>query len=108
WSTCESHPSNPGDTTLSIAKTVSNITTGTGYNETVNVKKGNEVSFKIVVTNTGSHTANNVVVSDVLQSGLTYNDNLSVSKHFTGNLTTSPFLKIASLGVDESVTTTFD
>jgi len=55
---------------LSITKMVS--ANGGGYQNSVSVNSGQTVQFQIVVTNTGSATANNVQVTDNLPAGLSY------------------------------------
>ena len=58
---------------LAINKTVRNITNGSGsYADSVNAKNNDRVGFQIQIQNTGNATLNNVVVRDVLPSGLTY------------------------------------
>ena len=54
---------------LSITKGVRNSFGGT-YGNSVNVNNGDTAQFEIVVTNTGSATANNVRVTDTLPGGL--------------------------------------
>jgi uncharacterized repeat protein (TIGR01451 family) len=53
---------NPVETDLSIVKTVNNSTPN----------EGTQVTFTLTVTNAGPDTATNVVVSDALPAGLTY------------------------------------
>ncbi|HEX5430187.1 MAG TPA: hypothetical protein VFX17_03885 [Patescibacteria group bacterium] len=95
------------NTSLSIVKTVSDSTTGTGFQKSVASSFGDQLVYRLVVTNTGSAVAQNVVITDVLPNGINYNNNLSVSLSSSGNPTVSPYLKIASLNPGQSVTTSF-
>jgi uncharacterized repeat protein (TIGR01451 family) len=59
---------------LSIQKTVRNISAGanSAFVETVEARKGEQVEFKIVITNTSNLTANNVTLRDNLPSQLLF------------------------------------
>lgn len=72
--------------TLTIAKTVSNVTNNTGFHKNVDVKTGDIVSFKLVVSNTGKGDATHVVAKDVLPTGLTNLDNVNLSNIALGTI----------------------
>jgi len=55
---------------LSITKTVSNLSLGTGYQGTVSANPLNTVAYRIVVAGIGG-TANNVTVTDAVPAGIT-------------------------------------
>ncbi len=75
----------PGtNTTLTLEKTVINISDNTSEQEHVSADKDEIVEFVIRVKNTGSITAKNVRIIDSLPSGITY---LSNSTRVDGNLT---------------------
>ncbi|MEZ4180263.1 MAG: DUF11 domain-containing protein [Candidatus Doudnabacteria bacterium] len=67
--------STPQDTTLSIDKSVKNITDNTGYSSSVNADQNDRVGYKVVVTNTGSTTATAVTMSDAGVSGVSIDRN---------------------------------
>ncbi len=97
------------NTTLAISKTVSNLSSGSAYQDNVSASVGNEVNYRIVVTNTGSIIANNVTVSDFLPTGISYDNSLSVTgSSFTGNINTAPFISFISLAPGQSVTIAFN
>jgi uncharacterized repeat protein (TIGR01451 family) len=64
----------PGAASLDIQKTVANPNRDnqTEYVEQVNARQGDVVSFRIVVTSNGAATANNVVMTDAIPSGLEF------------------------------------
>lgn len=63
---------------LTIKKYVKNDSTGTSYNDSsVNARNGEQVHFKITVTNNGSSTVNNVRMTDLIPSGLQFNDSVN-------------------------------
>jgi len=55
---------------LSITKTVSNLSLGTGYQGTVSANPLNTVAYRIVVAGIGG-TANNVTLTDAVPAGIT-------------------------------------
>ncbi len=76
---------------IDITKSVKNTSTGTSYNnDSVDARTGERVMFKVVVSNNGSTTLNNVIVTDTIPSGLTYDDSFtgSGSKTFSGRTLT--------------------
>jgi len=95
---------------VTIDKTVKNITTGQGFADSVNAEPSQIVEFKVVVTNTGNVTAQNVKVKDTLPSKLSYSagtfrvDGASTSD--SGFLTSSG-VAIGNLVVGQSKTVTF-
>ena len=97
------------NTTLSIVKTVANVTNNTDYLKNNTAKKGDNVDFRIVITNTGTTAATNVRLVDVLPDGITYADGLAVgtTNNWTGTPVVDPFLNIGTLNPGESVTVFF-
>lgn len=96
-----------GNTNLSITKLVKNITQGTGYQSSVSANQNDRVGFSIQVTNTGNSTANNVWITDVLPSQLTYAGNTLVSGSYNNGSITSG-INVGSLSNGQSITVTFE
>jgi len=63
---------NNGSPALRIDKLIRNITSGSGFSDTVNAKPNDEIEFSIMVSSTGTKNVENVKVWDNLPSGLTY------------------------------------
>lgn len=95
----------PTPTSLTINKTVANVTTGTGYSKTVAGKFNDIVDFRLIVTNTGNTAATNVIVSDLLPAGFVYADSLSIfnGSIVSGNPVTAPFMNIGTLQAHQVV-----
>ncbi|MFA5746707.1 MAG: hypothetical protein WC926_01360 [Candidatus Paceibacterota bacterium] len=93
---------------LTITKTVRNITDGQSYySNSVNADPNDRIGFKIVVTSNGETAANNVHVSDSLPSGLIYGDSLSVSSGYSSGDITSG-INLGTINANNSVTITFE
>jgi uncharacterized repeat protein (TIGR01451 family) len=89
----------PGQPTLTIDKQVK---TGTSdYSHSMSAKKGDTLSYRIVVKNIGAAVANTVFVSDT-SSNIT---GLTVSKTYSGNW---PNISLGTLAVNETVTITYN
>lgn len=70
--------SSSGNPNISIKKYVKNNSTSTSYDDvSVNARTGERVNFKITVSNTGNATLNNVRVTDVIPSGLQFDDSVT-------------------------------
>jgi len=95
-------------TTLSISKTVKDVALNSAYSETLYMRPSTEVEYRIVITNTGSYFAQDVLIKDVLPSGLVYKPN---STYIDGILTndgiTSGGIYIDDLNVGQSKTITY-
>ena len=90
----------------SITKTVSNVSTGSGYAGTVTASPLNVVSYRIVVSGT-SGNVNNVTVSDAVPSGITNIRDLQVNGYATGgNLSSGINLGNLSSGQTKTITYT--
>lgn len=99
-----------GNPALNLQKTVRNLTRGgTGFVDSVNAFGGDTVEFKVVVTNVGEATANNVKIRDVLPSGLSFQIGSVGSDTVSANddLMSSLGLDIGSLQQGQSVTVFF-
>ncbi|MBX4187918.1 MAG: DUF11 domain-containing protein [Candidatus Doudnabacteria bacterium] len=59
---------------LKIEKTVRNVSvnSSSSFTDSVDARRGETVEFRIVVTNTGSRTANNVTLEDILPTNPTF------------------------------------
>ncbi len=58
---------------ITIVKSVRNITTGTGFENSVDASRGDRVQFEVIVRSTGSRTATNVVFTDTFPNELDLN-----------------------------------
>ncbi|MDB4940078.1 MAG: hypothetical protein JWO40_503 [Candidatus Doudnabacteria bacterium] len=63
-------PSNPA---LSLVKTVRNLTTSGTFAKTANATQSDMVEYKVVITNTGNATVNNLALKDQLPNGIILN-----------------------------------
>jgi uncharacterized repeat protein (TIGR01451 family) len=97
------------DRDLEIKKQVRNLSGSSSFTETVDARTGEKVRFKIVVTNNGNATVNNVRMADPVPSGLWFDDNVDVHggrgvASFSGRTLT---VDIGTLREDESRTIEF-
>ncbi len=90
---------NPGQPTLTIDKQVR--TGSVDFSHSIAAKKGDTLSYRIVVKNIGSATANNVFVSDT-SSNIS---GLAVSKAYSGNW---PNISLGNLVANETITITYN
>ena len=80
---------------LSILKTGRNLSRQEStFSKSISASPGEEIEFKIVVTSTGSDTARNVVLKDILDKKLIYLDELKID----GQVTSQNILNGISLG----------
>jgi uncharacterized repeat protein (TIGR01451 family) len=100
-------PPSPSNPKIAIKKYVKNNSTNTAYNDSsVDARTGERVNFKITVSNPGDATLNNVVVTDVIPSGLQFAD--SVSGDGTGSINGSTFsADFGSIAAGQSKTIEF-
>jgi uncharacterized repeat protein (TIGR01451 family) len=71
--------SSGGNTLLSISKLARNLTKGEAiFSQTISANPGDNLEFYIAVNSNGSNNAENVVVSDILPSRITYNGDVRV------------------------------
>jgi len=71
-------PTPSGQYTLSVNKTVQNLTNNTGFLETAPSNFGDELVYKIIITSSGQVAAPSVYVKDILPSGITYLGSLTI------------------------------
>ncbi len=92
---------------ISIKKSVKNISTSGNYEDySVDARTGERAGFKITVTNTGDTTLSNVKVTDVIPTGLEFND--SVSGDGTANFSGTTFtVDFGSMTAGQSKTVEF-
>ncbi len=91
--------------TLSISKTVRDVALNSAYGETLYMRPSTEVEYRIVVTNTGSYFAQDVLIRDVLPSGLVYKPNSTyIDNVLTTDGITSGGIYIDDLNVGQSKT----
>ncbi len=64
---------------LSVAKTVRNATQGTGFSSYVSSNPSDQLEFRVEVSSTGSSTANNVKIRDIMPSQISYLGNLKIN-----------------------------
>jgi hypothetical protein len=91
---------------LSIAKSVRNLSDGTGWQETVNADPTEVLSFSIQITVSGS-TSQNVSVKDTLPAKIIYQGNLKIDNVFSAGDIISG-LNIGALYSGQVKTVTFD
>jgi len=93
----------PRFSTLSISKTVKDVALNSAYGETLYMRPSTEVEYRIVVTNTGSYFAQDVLIRDVLPSGLVYKPNSTyIDNVLTNDGITSGGIYIDDLNVGQS------
>lgn len=100
------------DTTLSIAKTVTNGESSRNWSESVNAEDNDIVRFRLIVSNEGSQTAEDLEISDELPSGLNY---VSNSTYVDGDrwddddgVITSSGISVGDLDEDDDVEVIFN
>lgn len=99
--------SSGGMSSLSLAKSVRNVTQGTTFLKNVsNVRSGDTLEYQIRVRNTGSNSLSGFQVRDVInQSGYLQNyRNLTVSRGFSGDMYGSGMMVLGNLNVGEEFT----
>jgi uncharacterized repeat protein (TIGR01451 family)/fimbrial isopeptide formation D2 family protein len=76
---CGGTSTNPN---IKIKKYVKNISTDTSYeDDSVNARTGERVKFKVTVSNTGNATLHDVIMTDVIPSGLQFDDSVTGDGH---------------------------
>lgn len=66
------------DKDLEIRKQVKNLDDNGSFKDTVDARTGDDVRFRITVTNNGEGTVSNVIMTDLLPSGFRFADNVDV------------------------------
>ncbi len=94
---------NPGQPALTITKQVK--TSNTGYGSSVNANTNDAVYYQVVIRNVGQAKALNVFFSDSNPSGVLPLTNLTVSKTYSGTISTG--ISLGDLNVGETVTITY-
>lgn len=97
-------------TQLSIQKNVRNNTNGnSGFVKTVDARTNDQVEFRLEVTNIGSSTANQVSLSDVVPSGLSFISGSVTVSNGSGNdsLNTTGGLNLGNITTGQTVTVFF-
>lgn len=102
--TVNSTPSNT--TTLSINKEVRNLTKNIGFQKNTDADNGNQLEYRIRITNTGSQTARNVILTDSLNNtGISPVAGLNVDRSYTGSLTSG--LNLGDLAPNATITVSY-
>jgi uncharacterized repeat protein (TIGR01451 family) len=98
--------SNSGSGTLSITKTVKDISSGnSGWGSSTSANPGDSIQFSVVLTVSGNQTINNVTVQDILPANLTYANNLTVNGVATsGNISQGVSLGNLYSGQTQTIT----
>lgn len=96
-------PTNPS---LHITKEVKNISQNSNFASSIQAKQGDNVQYRITVRNNGTGSATNVFVSDNMPVDLSNFRNPSVSRTYTGSLSSG--LNVGNLNQGESVTITYE
>lgn len=99
-------PPTPTNTTISINKEVRDLTKNTSFAKNVTVDSGNQVEYRIRVTNTGSSTAKAVFITDSLSNtGINPTGSITVDRTYTGSLANG--LGIGDIAVNSTATITY-
>ncbi|MDD4990038.1 MAG: hypothetical protein PHW31_01885 [Candidatus Pacebacteria bacterium] len=94
-----------GQYTLSVQKTVQDLTSGTAFLDNVSANFGDELVYKIVITSSGQVTAPSVYLKDTLPSGIVYLGGLTVNgAEDNRDLTNSLFLGDIPVGASKTIT----
>ena len=98
-----------GSTTLQIQKTGRNISKGDLVeNTSMNATPSDTIEFLIRVKNLSSVVAYNVIVTDVLPSGMSYvNNSTGLNGIITSNGVTNSGLNIGTLGINQEAIVRF-
>ncbi|MCX6720967.1 MAG: hypothetical protein NTW11_04140, partial [Candidatus Staskawiczbacteria bacterium] len=99
--------------TLTVNKTVKNLTTGTGFVSSVYANPSDMLMFMITLQANGGQNIQNVVVRDALPSSLIYNNQLVVActgnssncNNYSGDITTG--INFYSISVGQTITITY-
>ncbi len=73
------YSNNIGTGTLTVNKTVRDLTTGAGFASSTSASPSDMLMFMITLQNTGSQDVSNVIARDYLPANLIYNDQLTVA-----------------------------
>lgn len=94
---------------VSLSKTVRNVTKNTTFAKQVNADPNDEIQFKLVGTNTGQDVIWHMFFKDILPTGLTYISGSLVSSQpiVSGDLFSSGGLDAGQANIGQSVTLTF-
>lgn len=100
--------SGQGQSSLTISKSFRDVTQGqSAYVTNYNVTNGDTLQFQLVITNTGSTTLSNAVVTDILPSGLIFQPS-SIILSTPGISTSLSNILVSSLAPGQSFTVTFN
>ena len=67
---------------LEIRKQVKNLDTNSSFQDQVDARTGNDVRFRITVTNNGDSTVDDVVMTDEIPDGFRFTDNVHVDSDY--------------------------
>lgn len=96
---------NGGQYTLSVQKTVQDLTNGTAFLDNVSANFNDELVYKIVITSSGKVTAPSVYLKDTLPPGITYLGSLTVDNTADNrNFANSLFLGDIPVGASKTIT----
>jgi len=93
--------------TLSVAKTVRNLSTGTGFANSVSASPSDVLMFMITVQATGNQDINNAYVRDTLPANLIYKNNLVVSgtSNYSGDINSG--MNFGTITAGQTITITY-
>ena len=92
---------------ISIVKTVRNVTQGTSFSNYVLSSPSDQLEFRIEVSSTGSSTANNVKVRDIIPSEINYLSNLKINGYSSSGDIQSE-INLGNLATGTTKVITFD
>jgi uncharacterized repeat protein (TIGR01451 family)/LPXTG-motif cell wall-anchored protein len=109
--TINTTPPTPGTAQLGVNKLVRNNTIGGSFQNSVNANNGDRVTFQVIVTNTGSVTANNVQLTDTWTGNLSIDGSTVRLDNNSSNLNnygSSMSFSLGSMAAGQSRTLNFD
>ena len=100
---------NDRDARITIVKSVRNLTTGTGFENSVNASRNDRVQFEVIVRSTGSRTANDVVLTDTFPDELTLDrDSIRVDGSSRSTSSSNFRLSLGDIDRNDQVRITFN
>ncbi|MCC7356221.1 MAG: DUF11 domain-containing protein [Candidatus Doudnabacteria bacterium] len=100
---------NNRDARITIVKSVRNLTTSTGFENSVNASRNDRVQFEVIVRSTGSRTAHDVVLTDTFPDELTLDrDSIRVDGSSRSTSASNFRLSLGDIDRNDQVRITFN
>jgi len=91
---------------ISISKTVKNLTSGSGFSNSVYASPSDMLMFMVTLQTAGNQTASNIRITDLGSNGLIYRDQLTVSgANYTGDMSSGIYIN--NISPYQTVTITY-